>query len=159
MGRGKRKEMSTKDKEDMRLCLRSTNCSLRDATFIWNVARSATEADQASLKDFFIEETERCAPARACYKEHKLSCWGADAPPETVWIADLPETLSFLAEESVHWQRALLEATKNKTGIRVVLYCDDAQGGNILSPERKKKLCAVYAALADLPSCLHLDDF
>ena len=95
---------------------------------------------------------ERLKAARQVYGE--TQCLNGQGVERTVLVAKLDRLLHFVLARCNAW-RELLQgaAAERRPGepLKLLLFCDECQGGNVLNPVPWKKICFFHISLCEAP--------
>ena len=120
-----------------------------------DVARAGHEVCREKLTPRRVKEQtyKRLLPARSVYQER--TCAQEGGAVHTILVANVEHLLHFATQRCAQWRQMLQHAAAEarlQRPLKLVLFCDECQGGNILNPVPWKKMNMYYITFSDFPS-------
>ncbi|CAE7526536.1 unnamed protein product [Symbiodinium sp. KB8] len=155
-------------------CLRTeagVQAALKDAEHLLRCARREAEervlqqwntfCPEKAVKEKTFQDTVNRdrLPSSCCFEELELPAVpaaGTDSTPVFVLAAHIPRLLQFLTTTSPPFAQALFTGLEHDPQLQMILYHDEAQGGNILAVHKWKKATLFYASFSQLRTSAHL---
>ena len=150
----KRKLQDPEQKEALTSFIGAKRVSVRDATDLWN----AGPGESISCSAMHSRKQEVSAPLQACFDWFSMPDVDPEAEAWPIYVANLERTLNCLSLRSSEWGTGLEKAVNAAGGIRLLIYNDEAQAGNILNPDPVKKVLLVYIAIASMQDALAAEE-
>ena len=149
-----KRKLSAGEEEQLQECLRAPRAIPSQVRLAWNVLQPKEVS--FSKPAFYKKLVRDQVPESSCFEEVSLPTFRS-TDSVVVLAANIPRLLAHSAEKSTAFNRALANGISCDGRLRLWMYHDEVQGGNILAPEKNKKATLFYLCCAELRPAAHLE--